>query len=308
MSLQHLPVGGIDRNSLDRPCISQLLEEANSEPCVLLADLDHAALWKDLLDSDHPRRNEKTGTPSWISHELASPTAVPHYFPGGVLKRLRDILVRFQNNKDHCFFKAAFPSHDVQGVSFLANFEKVLVMEKARADIDNKHYDAKTNPATAHLPRHDCESFYWILLYHLARAFAQAPNAKSVSIPPPPPVSKDTAQDQLEAFATAMLDHRIGIENGRVPYLLGFDFQAQVLDLPLQHCAPLLQAMAAYLCIPWHLYEKGPNDEGEGFVELNHVHRAFRRLILLEIIEIKKEHPTAPNVRFSTAGPRRLRP
>ncbi|KZV94239.1 hypothetical protein EXIGLDRAFT_835116 [Exidia glandulosa HHB12029] len=306
---RHLSAGN-DKESIERPCILRILGNPQGEPRVLLTDLDHAALWNDLLKSDHPRRNEKTGTPSWISHELASPTAVPRSYPP-VLTRTHAIFKRFKDNETHPYFSAAFSSHRDEDVSFLANFERVLELEVARHDFKSPHYleTVHTYPATAHLPRHDCESFYWILLYHLARAFAQAPNAKSVSIPPPPPISKDTAQDQLEAIATAMLDHRIGVENGRVPYLLGFDLQAQVLDVPLQHCAPLLQAMAAYLCIPWHLYEKGPNDtNGRGFVELNHVHHAFRRLILLEIIEIKKEQPTVPNVRFSTAGPRRLRP
>ncbi|KZV94221.1 hypothetical protein EXIGLDRAFT_835101 [Exidia glandulosa HHB12029] len=276
-------------------------------PAKSSGNLDHAALWEDLLDPSYDPRKEKTGTPSWISPELASDD--PRSFPAGVVKRARVLLKRFQDNQDHPWFRAAFPSCAAEDVCFLANFEKVLVMEAARTNVDSDDYDdtVKTNPATAHLPRHDCESFYWILLYHLARAYAQDPKAPSVSVPPLPTANK--AQKALDAFATAMLDHDVSEEDLRIPYVLGFDKQSRVLDAPLQGCVPLLEAMAAYLCIPWHRYEKGPNDtKGKGFVELNHVHHAFRRLILLEIMEMTKTPTTIPNVRFSTAGPRRLRP
>ncbi|KZV94217.1 hypothetical protein EXIGLDRAFT_767281 [Exidia glandulosa HHB12029] len=297
---RHLPVGGIDRNSLDRPCTSQLLGDANSEPCVFLADLNHAARWTDLHGRVHPRRNEKTGTLSWISVELASKVAytIPY-----AVDRLKQIYRRVEQY--NALFLAAFPRREVPSSDgkgalsdngFLDNFAKVIAKERKRyLDYDSPDWQPRltTYPATAHVPRHDCESYYWILLYHLARAYPLGDADKPSLIPPP--AAADDAQKVLETFATAMLEHEVGQEGDRQKYLYGFDHQAGMLHPKLQGCAPLLQDLAAYL-IDYHASVKSATET------------TIRRLILLEIIQLTQANPAIPNVRFSTAGPRRLQP
>ncbi|KZW03358.1 hypothetical protein EXIGLDRAFT_699225 [Exidia glandulosa HHB12029] len=246
-------------------------------------DLDLAARNSDFNDHNYKGRRERTGTPMFISLELASKIPLK-IIPDPYLQRL---YARFEKSKSDEYIKKAFGDSDdatSRCNQSLRNFKRVVSYELERS---KNFVTATTNPNITHLPRHDCESVYMIMSYFLARAFPRGPN-DSPSIRPPEPVDDDD-QDSLERFCDVMLQHRIGIERSR--HKLHFSrAQEEILHADLKHFAPVLQHMAAYMYVPWHLYDNE--------TELDHAHIAFRWLLLLEIAAI--ESGEVPDVLFST--------
>ncbi|KZV94218.1 hypothetical protein EXIGLDRAFT_835099 [Exidia glandulosa HHB12029] len=290
---------GVDqRQVLERPCIARILGEDLKDPYCLLTDLDHAWRWKDLISETYEPRLHRTGTPLLISSELSSPCPIRlPARPGGV----RTLRNAFKRLEEHVFFKEAFPDAEANN-AFLSSLDIVVKFETERsfltivADEDSSAH-ATTNPHLRHLPRHDVESFYWILLWGLARGN------------PMGEVHDDRASiKELSIFAWRMINHTIGEDDSdvRQPYMehLRQTLTAGVLHIRLKFYATMLHNIAVYLSIPWHLYEPYPENKSAVRIPalpLEHAHHAVRRIILMMFLEKDKPVP-----KFNVERPRPL--
>ncbi|EJD48513.1 hypothetical protein AURDEDRAFT_162471 [Auricularia subglabra TFB-10046 SS5] len=221
------------------PCIDFILsgDAETSRPCALVLDLDNAAKMKDLYSKDYAGGTEKTGTPIFISVELSSKTPVR---AGGSrsLRRLAERLAVLDERPE--LFARAFPGPDGDH-NFMENFLRVVDKEEERAAAGECAF---TNPGTRHLPLHDVESLYWILVWGFSRAC---------------PVGEDPhgmLNDDLSQFVDRMLEHRVGEPEGyRNGELYGNGISPHIFHYALRATVyPVLQDLATYLAIPWNLY------------------------------------------------------
>ncbi|EJD41308.1 hypothetical protein AURDEDRAFT_186651 [Auricularia subglabra TFB-10046 SS5] len=268
--------------SLSRPCINQILGEPDAEPCVLLADFDHAIK---LDGSEAPQPDEKTGTPMFISVEVSTPKSMK-YRPVG-LAWIKTALLQAEN--DATAFNLAFPKGDGD---FMRNFERVMQLEDERMAKSN--YTARPHP-TRHGSRHDAESNYWIFLWAFARAR-------------PLLAALDTNKKDLNKFCNDMFSHGIGRdtgEAGRAPWLLHGEQIQDLFHPSLQVFEPLFIQMSNYLAIPWYLYCGGTDPDGNRMLEImkpNHVHVAFRRIVLAFFLDPR--HADALETALDAQAPR----
>ncbi|KZV84672.1 hypothetical protein EXIGLDRAFT_753707 [Exidia glandulosa HHB12029] len=291
---------GVDpRQVLDRPCIARILGEDLKDPYVLLTDLDHAGRWKDLISESYKPRIHRTGTPLFVSSELSSPIPIPLPARAAGIMGLRDA---FKSLEGDAFFREAFPDAEANN-AFLSSLDIVVQSEIDRNYLvmfaaEDSPAHATTNPQLRHLPRHDVESFYWILLWGLTRGN------------PLDEVDGDEATKKLSIFAWKMIRHTIGEDDSdlRQPYMehLRQKKTAGILHVRLQFYATMLHNIAIYLSVPWHLYEPYPENRHAGRVPtlpLEHAHHAVRRIILMMFLENDKPVP-----KFNVERPRFLLP
>lgn len=262
-----------------------------------MIDLDHAADAVRVYDEKSAARRERTSTVSPLaadSHRTKIPQGTPMFIATEVSERtygvalkgsileIRHLIERFTAAEEH---SVEFQRSGA-GSTFMENMQTVLRLERARMETSF----ARTNTTEPHRLHHDAQSIYWSLLWAAARARPRPLNA--------PPVDADGEardEDLFTSFCNTMLDHTTGNEAGRHIYIHGDSRNlGAALHESLQSLVPLLDDMAAYLTIPWHIYI--------GAIQPDHAHHAFRRLILLHILR------NGENVPLDTSGPRKFPP
>ncbi|KZV79450.1 hypothetical protein EXIGLDRAFT_846529 [Exidia glandulosa HHB12029] len=238
------------------PCIEQILTgDVTKEPCALLADLDHSAEYK-YGERIATGARVRTGTPMFMACELSISSRDDALdYPQSSILHLESQLEAVDNLGD--VFRRAFPDDDG---TFMKQFRLVLEAEEQRRKTNGQ---ASTNPKTPHLPRHDVESVFWVLVWSFARACP-------VGAP-----FEDVKNGPFSEWAHTMLKHTIGNEGARWTLLSGAQFLKKILHPDLAPFSGLLADIAAYLFVPWDLYHDIVDDD--------HVHIAIRRLLLAKI-------------------------
>ncbi|EJD52437.1 hypothetical protein AURDEDRAFT_149194 [Auricularia subglabra TFB-10046 SS5] len=277
---------GRDTTAQERPCIRKLMHEAghsDEQPLVssvLLGDLDHAI---DMKDPERDRkRRERTGTPMFISMDLAEFRSAPYSPPDDSLENVLVPKLRYLDSHPS-LLRSAFPKGDGD---FMASFEKVLSQEIWRRQTISFSQRPK------HSPRHDGESIFWVYLWAFVRARPRG------ALP-----ETGTELERSSAFCEDLLAHVIG-ENGAGP---GASGRASYMQVPNTHLRELFHpslvvfeemfvAMAAYLRIPWHLH---PDT-----VKPNHVQTAFRRIVFGFVHHLQCTKPALLDLALDTERPR----
>ncbi|KZV79453.1 hypothetical protein EXIGLDRAFT_782324 [Exidia glandulosa HHB12029] len=257
----------------DIPCIEQILTgDAAKEPCALLVDLDHSAGYEPGKRVATGAR-VRTGTPMFMACELSSSTKGLVYGDTS-LKRLGRKLRAVEELGP--VFERAFPGDDG---TFMEKFQLVLKAEEERIETG---VNVTTDPQTAHLPRHDMESVFWVLLWCLVRACPEGA------------AFEDVKDGDFSNWANGMLHHTIGNETSRWFQLNAAKGLGAMLHEDLAHFSTLIQDIAAYLVVPWALYKD--------MVDEDHVHTAIRRLLLAQIHALAND--PSKDVRLNTMQPR----
>ncbi|KZV81899.1 hypothetical protein EXIGLDRAFT_844208 [Exidia glandulosa HHB12029] len=269
-------------------------DEDEYEPCGLITDLDHSALITGLEALSKAGRRDRTGTPMFIATALSDPGSIAHMKSHGLAALAGALRLVETTESGKRALEAAFPGTHSDG-QFMAMFDRV-----AAAEANNKpsfvfgKKKAEAPPATLpdpatimHEPRHDAESLFWVTLWAFARA---RPRGSSTS--------EGKASD-FNAFCRDMLSHKIGEEASRKRYLNPDNLDSTILHPDFRELMVLFHAMASYLSVPWHLYANDPYIKAHS----EHVHTAFRRLILASLlsdapeldIELDTEQPRFTN-------------
>lgn len=255
-----------------------LRTDVQSCRCVLVPNNERGGLKAELCSSEqrYLDRQVNMGTPMFISVELSStqPQSTSDVgFP--VLPRLQAI-----DDPKYAELRArAFPG-DSSAV-FMAAFARI-----ADGEVKSRPKRVYTDPRTPHRPRHDMESLHWVVLWAFIRA---APIPR-----------RDIDHSAYSCFCTAtktLLDHSFGDEVNRS----GFRIWPPVagLDPLLKRYAPLIEDMAMYVSMPWHLYEPDPA------VPRDHAHIALQRMLLSELVQLGGD--TQDDVFFDPTNPRATR-
>ncbi|KZV87656.1 hypothetical protein EXIGLDRAFT_773448 [Exidia glandulosa HHB12029] len=257
------------------PCIEQILTgDVAKEPCALLVDLDHSAEYK-CGERIATGARVRTGTPMFMACELSSSSRDAALdYPRSSIVHLESQLEAVENLGD--VFRRAFPDDDG---TFMKQFRLVLEAEEQRRKTNGKAF---TNPKTPHLPRHDVESVFWVLVWCFARACP-------VGAP-----FEDARNGEFSNWAHNMLKHTIGNESARWTLLGSAQILKTILHPDLASFSELLEDIAAYLIVPWDLYHDIVDDD--------HVHIAIRRLLLAQIHALNN-NPTL-DVKLNTLQPR----
>ncbi|EJD48483.1 hypothetical protein AURDEDRAFT_183400 [Auricularia subglabra TFB-10046 SS5] len=265
------------------PSIDFILTGNPSEPCALVLDLDHGAVMTELYSEKYEPRSKKSGTPMFAAVELSS--AIPEA-TGSVTVELLARLAAFDKLPE-AWRSRAFPGDEGR---FMSVFNQIFELESLRLGPRHEHHRAMTDPSSYHRPRHDMESLYWIVVWALLRA--------SPLLEGPAGLARDVA---LSGPANVLLSHKLGInERGRTAILQNPPTEC-MHDVLSSRFGELLVDMATYIRIPWHLYE--------GKIEKlapNHVHIAFRRMLLVKIYELWEKN-AAKDVMFNRKKPRSIR-
>ncbi|EJD52424.1 hypothetical protein AURDEDRAFT_149188 [Auricularia subglabra TFB-10046 SS5] len=263
---------------LQRPCIQEVMQglrpsAAEAEPSaahpdvqfsssILLTDLDHS-ITKEVLQTNPNAGREKTGTPMFMSVELSDFGAMRYRYPVPMSALEAALEAVEQSPEGRVALQRAFPGPEGDK-DFMANFKKVMKLEVVRYD------GLPLDSRPCHRPRHDAESAFWVFLWGAIRAL---PRDAGSTTPPPA-----THVDAFTNFCETMLAHEVA--DGRA------DTRSQILTAAtagglerlfhplLKPFIRLFEIMALYLCVPWHHYEQ------KNMVNENHVHVAFRRLLI----------------------------
>ncbi|EJD48560.1 hypothetical protein AURDEDRAFT_183450 [Auricularia subglabra TFB-10046 SS5] len=280
---RHHPATG-DKLLDDYPSMEFILTGRKAPPASLLVDLDHGAITTTLNSDAYQPRLRRTGTPMFISLELSATYEIEYTF---AWSSLGQVVTKLRSVEEQAFFTQAFPDDDGR---FMRDLLRVLEAEKTRDG------EATTNPDTPHLPRHDVESFYWVLLWAFSRACPNGSDPDGGDISP-------QLLDTYSQFVNDMLGHKPRFENKRVHYLFSLSNCARLLHPKLaRRFSSLLKDIAIYLSVPWHLYDTD--------LLPDHAHIAVQRLLLLEQHSLRRDtagddpKTKHDDVAFNTVQPR----
>lgn len=134
-----------------------------------------------------------------------------------------------------------------------------------------------------HQPRHDAESYFWMISFFLLQAI--------------PAEDSDKPDHNLEAFRAAMQSLRVGaaapVGGGKMRSVF-FTYEEEYrlfLHAGLTSFAPLIAELGEQVYIEWQFLSKQPPSD--------HVHEAFRRILLKWIVKLedaKTPYPILPAV------------
>ncbi|EJD43792.1 hypothetical protein AURDEDRAFT_167171 [Auricularia subglabra TFB-10046 SS5] len=198
----------------------------------------------------------------FVAVELSSGTPEPV----GTMKR--GLFLHLRSLEAHPdLLVRAFPADDWG--TFMDAFMRVVSMERGRIDPTSDELQCNvTDPRQMHQPRHDVESFFWVLDWILLRASARCNLAESIS---------GSADRRFSKIADLLLDHTIGDEFTRNMLRV----HAREYHPLLRHLAPGLPNLSTYASIPWHLYTTTMPEM--------HAHTAFRGMLLTVIHKLSTD-------------------
>ncbi|KZV78035.1 hypothetical protein EXIGLDRAFT_80629 [Exidia glandulosa HHB12029] len=232
----------------------------------------------------------------FIAMALSDPRSLAHLKSHGLAELAGALRLLETTESGKRALEAAFPGTHSDG-QFMAMFDRVVAAEANNklkpGSVFGKKKPVATpatlpDPAPMHEPRHDAESLFWVTLWAFARAQ-----------PRDSPTSEGKAS-AFDAFCRDMLSHKIGEEASRENYLLDGGLKPTILHPDFIALKELLDAMACYISVPWHLYANDPYIQAHS----DHMHTAFRRLILAFLlsdelpeldIELNTEQPRFTN-------------
>lgn len=269
------------------PCIEKIFGKPNGQPAVLLVDLDHSAHVDRIWKPGYKKGIERTGTPMFVAVELsASDDQRLSYTSGQDLDALDLLVSALKGIEAHAdIYQEAFP--DGSGAIFMAKFAEVVKREEARLTARPRK-PLFSDPKELHRAHHDMETVYWDLLWTFVRALPEGADPNSVGV----------VAYELKEICGNLLTHQLGDESSRHRYLRPADNFKRFLHGRLARFAGLLESLAIYFSIPWHIYL------GDGTVDIDHAHHAVRRLLLPEIIHLRSTAGQGANVPLDKTQPR----
>ncbi|EJD52867.1 hypothetical protein AURDEDRAFT_158595 [Auricularia subglabra TFB-10046 SS5] len=233
----------------------------------LAAGVYHCAVPPTFLARNSARRKETMGTPMYKALELTCPPDLTRSSYNDAYLNLEPLVEDFETIDERKYRNILLRAFPGDKPNFFDEFQAIASDEKARRKaVERGESPAFVVPDMHHAPRHDAESFYWVLLWALGRALPKgAPDQRTGAF-------DSYCQDMLNESIFASTGNSTGNRKGYIApsALLG------LLHSRLTSYKPLQQQMAIHFSIPWDLYKTRLPDD--------HAHIALRRLLLLAFV------------------------
>ncbi|EJD42653.1 hypothetical protein AURDEDRAFT_168179 [Auricularia subglabra TFB-10046 SS5] len=228
--------------------------------------------------------NKTKGCPMSRSLELSYPAKLGMYYNSTIdLVPLGDALKTIQEPQYRDIVLRAFSRDDLDSAKDVRDI--VTKEQRRRRLIECGAEDLSfVVPDSAHAPRHDAKSIYWVLLWAHGRAL-------------PKGIRDESPSRHYDHFRRAMLDEGSGIPGNDGFREVYFDplLLRGLLHPSFSRVDRLLRNMAMYFSIPWDLYKD------EFSTRDDHAHNVMRRLLLLTMVQGHEQL----DVELDTKRPRR---